>query len=175
MIASIEEMTAMLSDILALARSGAGTEAQARIPLRELIGELAADYQERGQEVAVAEVADVAVLARPMLLKRALRNLADNAVAYGVRARLSVRVEDDAARIAVSDDGPGLTQEQIRTLIEPFARGEQSRNRATGGAGLGLRSEEHTSELQSLMRISYAGFCLKKKTRGHESITQSTH
>src|SRR3546814_13570184 len=73
-----------------------------------------------------------------MLLKRALRNLADNAVAYGVRARLSVRVEDDAARIAVSDDGPGLTQEQIRTLIEPFARGEQSRNRATGGAGLGL-------------------------------------
>ena len=138
MIASIEEMTAMLSDILALARSGAGTEAQERIPLRELIGELAADYQERGQEVAVAEVADVAVLARPMLLKRALRNLADNAVAYGVRARLSVRVEDDAARIAVSDDGPGLTEEQIRTLIEPFARGEQSRNRATGGAGLGL-------------------------------------
>src|SRR3546814_4138583 len=137
MFASIEEMTAMRSDILALARSGAGTEAQARIPLRELIGELAADYQEGGQEVAVAEVADVAVLARPMLLKRALRNLADNAVAYGVRARLSVRVEDDAARIAVSD-GPGLTQEQIRTLIEPFARGEQSRNRATGGAGLGL-------------------------------------
>jgi signal transduction histidine kinase len=138
MIASIEEMTAMLSDILALARSGAGTEAQERIPLRELIGELAADYQERGQDVAIADVADVFVLARPMLLKRALRNLADNAVAYGVRARLSVRVEEEAARIAVSDDGPGLTDEQIRTLIEPFARGEQSRNRATGGAGLGL-------------------------------------
>jgi signal transduction histidine kinase len=138
MIASIEEMTAMLSDILALARSGAGTEAQERIPLRELIGELAADYQERRQDVAIAGVADAAVLARPMLLKRALRNLADNAVAYGVRARLSVRVEDGTARIAVSDDGPGLTEEQIRTLIEPFARGEQSRNRATGGAGLGL-------------------------------------
>lgn len=138
MIASIEEMTAMLSDILALARSGAGTEAQERIPLRELIGELAADYQERGQDVAIAGVADVAVLARPMLLKRALRNLADNAVAYGVRARLSVRVDEGTARIAVSDDGAGLTEEQIRTLIEPFARGEQSRNRATGGAGLGL-------------------------------------
>jgi signal transduction histidine kinase len=138
MIASIEEMTAMLSDILALARSGAGTEAPERIPLRELIGELAADYQERGQDVAVADVADVAVLARPMLLKRALRNLTDNAVAYGVRARLSVRVEGETARIAVSDDGLGLTDEQIRTLIEPFARGEASRNRATGGAGLGL-------------------------------------
>jgi signal transduction histidine kinase len=138
MIASIDEMTAMLSDILALARSGAGTEAQERVPLRELIGELAADYQERGKDVAVGDVADVHVLVRPMLIKRALRNLADNAIAYGVRARLSVRAEGGVAHIGVSDDGPGLTDAQIRTLVEPFARGEQSRNRATGGAGLGL-------------------------------------
>ncbi len=138
MIASIDEMTAMLSDILALARSGAGTEAQERVPLRELIGELAADYQERGKDVAVGDVADVHVLVRPMLIKRALRNLADNAIAYGVRARLSVRAEAGVAHICVSDDGPGLTDAQIRTLVEPFARGEQSRNRATGGAGLGL-------------------------------------
>ena len=138
MIVSIEEMTAMLADILALARSGAGTEAQEWIPLGELIGELAADYHERGKDVTIGHVADADVLARPMLLKRALRNLADNALAYGVRARLSVRVEDGQARMIVSDDGPGLTDEQIRTLVEPFARGEQSRNRATGGAGLGL-------------------------------------
>lgn len=138
MIASIEEMTAMLSDILALARSGAGTERPERIPLRELVGELAADYRERGEDVGLADVADVAVVARPMLLKRALRNLADNAVAYGMRARLSAEAEGTRARIIVSDDGPGLTDEQIRTLVEPFARGEQSRNRATGGAGLGL-------------------------------------
>ena len=138
MIASIEEMTAMLTDILALARSGAGTEAQERIPLRELIGELAADYQERGKDVAIGDIADVAVLARPMLLKRALRNLVDNALAYGVRGRFSVVAGGTQARIIVADDGPGLTGEQIRTLIEPFARGEQSRNRATGGTGLGL-------------------------------------
>ncbi len=138
MIASIEEMTAMLSDILALARSGAGKEAQERIPLRELIGELAADYQERGKDVMIGEVADVRVLARPMLIKRALRNLVDNAVTYGVRARLTVTAAAGQARIIVSDDGPGLTGEQIKTLVEPFARGEQSRNRATGGAGLGL-------------------------------------
>ncbi|RYD44920.1 MAG: HAMP domain-containing protein [Sphingomonadales bacterium] len=138
MIASIEEMTAMLTDILALARSGAGTETPERIPLRELIGELAADYQERGKDVAVGDIADVTVLARPMLLKRALRNLADNAIVYGLRARLSVVTDGALARIIVSDEGPGLTNEQIKTLIEPFARGEQSRNRATGGAGLGL-------------------------------------
>ncbi len=138
MIASIEEMTAMLTDILALARSGAGTETQQRVDLRALVGDLAADYRERGKDVAIADVADADVLARPMLLKRALRNLADNGIAYGMRARLSVVVASGEARIIVSDDGPGMTDEQIRTLIEPFARGEQSRNRATGGAGLGL-------------------------------------
>ena len=138
MIASIEEMTAMLTDILALARSGAGTEAQERVGLRTLVGELAADYHERGKDVAVAEIANADVMVRPMLLKRALRNLVDNALAYGVRERLSVVVDGGQARIVVSDDGAGLSDEQIRTLIEPFARGEQSRNRATGGAGLGL-------------------------------------
>lgn len=138
MIASIEEMTAMLTDILALARSGAGTEMPDRIDLRSLVGELAVDYREQGRDVTVGEVADLVVEARPMLLRRALRNLVDNAVAYGVRARLSVALAEDMVRITVSDDGPGLTEAQIRTLIEPFARGEQSRNRATGGAGLGL-------------------------------------
>ncbi len=140
MIASIDEMTAMLADILALARSGAGTEMPERIDLRTLVGELATDYRERGKDVSIGATAMAAILARPMLLRRALRNLIDNALAYGVRARLSVAVEVSGreSRIIVSDDGPGLTDEQIRTLIEPFARGEQSRNRATGGAGLGL-------------------------------------
>jgi len=138
MIASIEEMTAMLADILALARSGAGTEAPEAIALPLLLRELTADYGEQGKDVAAGALAEAAVRARPMLLRRALRNLIDNALAYGVRARLSVVREGEHARIIVSDDGPGLTDEQIRTLVEPFARGEQSRNRATGGAGLGL-------------------------------------
>ena len=138
MIASIDEMTAMLADILALARSGAGTEMQERIDLRALVGELADDYREQGKDVDTGDIVDAAVRARPMLLRRALRNLIDNALAYGVRARLSVTVAGSEVRIIVSDDGPGLTEDQIRTLVEPFARGEQSRNRATGGTGLGL-------------------------------------
>lgn len=138
MIASIEEMTAMLTDILAVARSGAGTEVSDVIDLPALMAELATDYGEQGQNVATTAVADATVSARPMLLRRALRNLIDNAVTYGTQARLSVTVTAGKARIIVSDNGPGLTGDQIRTLIEPFARGEQSRNRATGGAGLGL-------------------------------------
>ena len=138
MIASIEEMTAMLADILALARAGAGTEVPEHVDPAALVGELAADYRERGKDVSVGAVDDAGVLARPLLLRRALRNLIDNGVAYGLRARLSVAAGGDRVRIIVSDDGPGLTGDQIRALIEPFARGEESRNRATGGAGLGL-------------------------------------
>lgn len=138
MIASIEEMTAMLADILALARSGAGTEVPETVDLAALMTEVADDYREQAEEVTTGAMDTAAVSARPMLLRRALRNLIDNAVTYGARARLSVTVADGKARIIVSDDGPGLAGDQIRTLIEPFARGEQSRNRATGGAGLGL-------------------------------------
>lgn len=146
MIASIDEMTAMLTDILALARSGAGTEAREPVALRALAGDLAADYREQGKDVGVGEAEEAVVVARPMLLRRALRNLTDNAVAYGVRARLSVAVDGKTARITVSDDGPGLSADQIRDLIEPFARGEESRNRATGGAGLGLSIAREIAE-----------------------------
>ncbi|WOF44925.1 HAMP domain-containing protein [Sphingopyxis indica] len=146
MIASIEEMTAMLTDILALARAGSGTEAAEPVALRALVGDLAADYRERGKDVGVAEAADAVVMARPMLLRRALRNLIDNAVAYGARARLAVMRDADAVRIVVSDDGPGLSEAQIAALVEPFARGEESRNRATGGAGLGLSIAREIAE-----------------------------
>src|SRR3546814_11560490 len=87
MIASIEEITAMLSDILALARPGAGTEAQERTPLCELISELSADYQERGQEVDVAVVADVEVLVRSMVHKRTSRTPSATTWASGASGR----------------------------------------------------------------------------------------
>ncbi|WP_432767693.1 sensor histidine kinase [Sphingopyxis sp.] len=146
MIASIEEMTAMLTDILALARSGAGTETAERVDLAALATEIAADYRERGKDVSPGATVAAATKVRPMLLRRALRNLVDNAVAYGTRARISIAADGGMARIVVSDDGPGLTAEQIRTLVEPFARGEESRNRATGGAGLGLSIAREIAE-----------------------------
>jgi signal transduction histidine kinase len=138
MIASIDEMTAMLTDILALARSGAGTEEAEQLDAAALMQEMAADFQEQGKDVTLADLKQMAVTARPMLVRRALRNLISNAGAYGVRARLSLREEKGFAAFIISDDGPGMTAEQIKLLVEPFARGEESRNRQTGGSGLGL-------------------------------------
>lgn len=141
MIASIDEMTLMLTDILALARSGAGTEEPENLSAQMMMQELADEFHEQGQDVqmdAASPDIDTVIQVRPLLLRRALRNLISNAVLYGVRARLSVVTSKDAAELIISDDGPGLSDEQIVALMEPFARGEISRNRATGGSGLGL-------------------------------------
>src|SRR3546814_7270001 len=69
--------------------------------------------------------------------------------------------------LAVHDDGIGIAQDDIPLVLQPFNQVRDAYLREKGGTGLGLpivRSEEHTSELQSLMRISYAVFCLKTKT-----------
>ena len=79
------------------------------------------------------------VRARPLALKRALTNLVSNAVIYGGCARISLNPPaDGTAVIEVEDDGPGIPPGDLERVFEPFYRGEPSRNRETGGVGLGL-------------------------------------
>ena len=90
---------------------------------------------------------------------RALRNLVSNAVRYGGSAEVSVEVEGNTAVLAVDDRGPGIPAERIADMLEPFTRGEASRNRATGGAGLGLTlaraiADHHGGELILVNRNS---------------------
>jgi len=75
---------------------------------------------------------------RPSLIRRAVRNLIENAVKYGVSAE--VRVEADARRVAiiVADQGPGIPEDRMGDVFDAFTRLETSRNRETGGIGLGL-------------------------------------
>src|SRR3546814_10336919 len=80
---------------------------------------------------------------------------------------ITVRLEcrDDGVSLEIADQGVGLEPDQLERVFEPFVQLRPGSDRAHMGTGLGLtRSAEHTSELQSLMRLSYAVFCLKKKT-----------
>ena len=88
--------------------------------------------------------------------KRALRNLVVNAVRYGGSAQVSLAAQENpkgrALILRVEDDGPGIPEQDIESMLEPFKRGETSRSRATGGAGLGLTlaraiAEAHGGEL----------------------------
>ncbi|HEY6916161.1 MAG TPA: ATP-binding protein, partial [Allosphingosinicella sp.] len=138
MAATIAEMTATLEDILALARSGRSREEARPMDVAALADALAEEYGELGRAVTFAPSERQVLDVQPTLLRRALRNLIDNALQYAGAAELSVRKAKDSIEIAVEDRGPGLPPEELERVLEPFHRLEVSRSRETGGSGLGL-------------------------------------
>jgi signal transduction histidine kinase len=135
---TIEEMNRMLDDILALARAGRSMEPVQKVDLSALADAVVEDFLELGEPVGLIEGERVIGSVRPQLIRRALRNLIENAIKYGDRAHVSVVAEDGQLRIAVRDEGPGIAEDRMEEMMQPFTRMESSRNRETGGAGLGL-------------------------------------
>ena len=138
MVATIEEMNAMLEDILVLARSGRAREEARPVDLGALAEAVAEEFHDLGQEVSVHAPERVVASVQPVLLRRAMRNLIDNALKYGGSAHVAVAAAGEGVTLSVSDSGPGLPAKQLEQVLEPFYRGEQSRSRETGGSGLGL-------------------------------------
>jgi signal transduction histidine kinase len=140
LVATIEEMATTLDDILSLARAGQPREAPEPTDLAALLADVVADYQAMQRPVSLAvEGALVTRTVRGASLRRAVRNLIDNAVAYGGSATVGLSEDKDGeVIISIDDSGPGIPEAQIADLMEPFARAERSRNRDTGGSGLGL-------------------------------------
>ena len=135
---TIEEMNRMLEDILSLARAGRSTEATQKVDLASLADAVVEDFIELGSPVAMTDSDRAVAFVRPQQIRRALRNLIENAIVYGDRAHVSVSREGAMIRIAVADEGPGIAADRMDEMLEPFTRLEGSRNRETGGAGLGL-------------------------------------
>lgn len=116
------------------------------LDLRPFLRQIVEGHQpaadERGATVAL-DVPDepVMVAADRHMLGRAVENLLDNALRYtppGGAIRLSAGREDGSATFRVEDTGPGIPAEDLPHIFAPLYRGEHSRNRRTGGAGLGL-------------------------------------
>ena len=138
MAASIEDITRSLDDILSLARVGRPSDPLERTELSALLASVAEEYEDMGEPVTLGATERIALPLRATWLRRALRNLIENAVRYGGAARVSLEREGQFAVVRVEDDGPGIPAGEIAAMMEPFARGDASRNRGTGGAGLGL-------------------------------------
>ncbi len=75
---------------------------------------------------------------RHLSLKRVLNNLVGNALKYGNSIRVEARIVAGMAELLVLDDGPGLPDEKLDSVFDPFVRIETSRSKETGGVGLGL-------------------------------------
>jgi signal transduction histidine kinase len=147
-LADLEELEAMVSATLAFGRDARNTESVTPIDLAELVRTVldeAGDAQaEAAERLTYDGPAHLTVQARSLSLKRALANLISNAVTYGGSARVRLlppgidRSADNMITILVEDDGPGIRPQDLDRVFEPFQRGESSRNRETGGVGLGL-------------------------------------
>jgi signal transduction histidine kinase len=138
MIATIAEMDAMLEQTLTLARAGRATEQVRPVDLNALADALVEEFRTLGQPVEMAPGERHVAAVQPNLLRRALRNLIENGVRHGGGARVAVRAEGDKVALEVTDDGPGIPAADLERVLEPFVRLEASRNRETGGSGLGL-------------------------------------
>ena len=138
MAGTIEELTRSLDDILSLARVGRPSDPREPTELSALIGAIVEEFEDTGDPVTLEKAERLVLSLRPTWVRRALRNLIGNALRYGGAARVSLQREGDTAVIRIDDDGPGIAASDIARMLEPFTRGEPSRNSETGGAGLGL-------------------------------------
>lgn len=138
MMATIEEIQTMTEAALAFAREEAVTEATRTVNLTALIESLCDDLADLGQNVTFLDSPKITYRCRPDGLRRAVRNLIENAVRYGNEARVQLNETPSSVRLAIEDKGPGIPEADFERVFEPFFRLESSRNRETGGVGLGL-------------------------------------
>jgi signal transduction histidine kinase len=138
MLATIAEMTAMVSTTLQYARDEMAVEPMRPTDLAALVASVVDDLADAGRDVTMTPADPLVIACRPSALKRALRNLIDNAVQYGERARVSLHNTGTGVEFLVDDDGPGLPPDELTRVFQPFYRREESRGRDTGGVGLGL-------------------------------------
>ncbi len=134
----IEQMDAMISATLAFVRDASHTGERSKLELSSLVQSVADEMAETGQDVTSDQAEPVIVEGDPIALRRLVTNLMDNAVKFAGNARARVYADGRDAVIEVDDDGPGVLDSDREQVFEPFHRGEPSRSRATGGAGLGL-------------------------------------
>lgn len=138
MLSTLDELRAMTEATLAFSREQATEEPTRNVDLTALVESLCDDLVELGNDVTFAEAPRIGYRCRADALKRAVRNLVENAVRYGERAHVSVVSNAAAIEIVVEDDGPGIPSDTMERVFAPFFRLEHSRNRETGGIGLGL-------------------------------------
>ena len=137
----VDEMRQLLDEFLSFARnqSEVASKSTPTDPIA-LVQTIVDDAKRAGRNVRLVG-ADIKVFVnmRPLLVKRALENLVMNAVRYGSKAEISVRIETTELTFSISDDGPGIPDHQIEQALKPFSRLDPSRNQNHGsGVGLGL-------------------------------------
>ncbi len=135
----IAEMNTLINSALELFRNdfSGNHEPRQNTDVSALLLALVDDLAEQGCDATFSGEAAV-VSVQPVALRRAFSNLIANALRYGQRAAVRLELDQEGLLVFIDDSGPGIPQEQLESVFQPFYRLESSRSRDTGGAGLGL-------------------------------------
>jgi signal transduction histidine kinase len=158
-------MEAMLDSTLAFLRGDQLAEEKKPIDLGSLLETITTDLTDLGHDVTLVATAPVVVRGRHLALKRAFWNLTENAVKYGGRARVTLQPKSGSAVVSIDDDGPGIPEDENEAVLRPFYRIDNSRNRETGGVGLGL------TVAHSIIKSHDGELALSNRNDGGLSVT----
>jgi two-component system OmpR family sensor kinase len=134
----IQQMDELITQMLSFTRDALPGAERRKFDLSALAQSLVDDLADSGADVTFSGPDKLTVEANLAAVRRVLSNLLDNALKYAGHARLELRRESDVALAIVEDHGPGVPAGMEEAIFEPFRRVEPSRNRKTGGVGLGL-------------------------------------
>ncbi len=137
-VSDIEQMEQMITSVLAFIRYASASRPRERLDLLSLVEVLVDEAAEVGQDVTLTEGVAATVHADALGLQRLFRNLIDNAVKYGHRARVTLFRDGEEAVVEVQDDGPGLSTGELERVFQAFYRAESARTLDGSGVGLGL-------------------------------------
>ena len=144
---ALEELERITEAALAAATAGQSDEPFQPLDMHSLVDSLVEDLCDLGLAVTFEDTeARPIVMGRSDELTRALRNLVENAVRYGDTARVHLIERQGRAIVTIQDDGPGIPGDSLERVFEPLVRLEHSRNRETGGHGLGLHIAKNLIE-----------------------------
>ena len=138
MLGTLDEMQRMTENALGFIRENMEREETRTVDLHALIDSTAVDLSDLGHELTVLDTARVLVAGRPIAMRRAFRNLLENAGIHGVRATVRIAHDDSGPSVVIEDEGPGISEADRERVFEPFVRLDESRSPDKGGAGLGL-------------------------------------
>lgn len=154
---ALDDMEATVATFLEFARASHDTEQRRRSDIGTLVESICADLADTGAEIS-CETEDALIAdCKRQALKRGISNLIENALKYGGSAHVEVRRASGGIIVRVEDQGPGIPEKELQAVFSPFHRGEASRNRDTGGVGLGLSiaqavAEDHGGEIRLINR-----------------------
>lgn len=138
MLADLDEMEAMVTSALEFARGETAAEPTQTIDLSATLAAICDNATDMGLPAEFDWRGRLVCTCRPLAVKRALANLVENAARYGGEAHVEAHHVGSAIEVVIEDRGPGIPADEIEKVFTPFYRLEPSRNRKTGGMGLGL-------------------------------------